>query len=634
MGIRSANCLPMFGEDPVTPGIHRKSGYGDDRLTSISSLMPAHAPRSIPAATGKPGRFSYIELLCQTRSTDDLDTRIRINLQESLIQFIKDEKKWTSLPIGEQNKLLQRLTTRSNESNPFAERISVKCQDDKGNLITRQANLLLDATRNKNLSHIFDQIINQQIALVFYEQFCFGIVEHLEKLIDLESKVVTAGEAAESASAMTMPIHPVDLQDNLLPLSPRDLELIRENGLGIMINLIPRFLRLPLNKLYYAMAGRSTDFPSMALQFYLDGYYSTKRQRPNASPELEEKIRTLFTKSFYAIIRLGGLSMEQLRLPEATRDERFQFLTVGDEDASNLMGSKILVPYQQSIKQRLEKTLELERQLRQRREVKGPAVKVELDLERVMEDIFQIYRDQEGDESETEEDFLTRTAWLPESRPKTLSDWDKQVLGQYLERVLEESYLNQISKRERRLIQRWTKMAETEFADERTYAQLEAIEMTDPHVFTHELRLRLAERHRVIMEQNREVVVEQVVKQITRMLRVGSITPEMVIRERYDSFHQDVLPYIYYFTVTNAKGETLWIESPYPLSKLAYLIERVETITREDGSPLADTPSLAIAKQLMEGLLQVEGKNSEAEEPEIEPESSPVVLTEEFSEAV
>ena len=617
MGIRPISHLLGLDDDLWTPGI----STGSAQSQRVLGELHANSPQGSIPAIGKSGRFSYLELLCQTRSLDDLDTRIRINLQESLIQFIKNEKKWTSLPIGEQNKLLQKLTTRSNESNPFAEKITVKCQDDRGNLITRQANLLLDATRNRNLSQIFDQIVNQQIALVFYEQFCFGIVEHLEKLIDLETRVVAAGEAAETT--MMVPIHPIDLQDNLLPLSPRDLELIRENGLGIMINLIPRFLRLPLNKLYYAMASRSTDFPSMALQFYLDGYFSSKRHKAPTSPELEEQIRTLFTKSFYAIVRLGGLSMEQLRQPEASRAERFEYLTLGDEDTSDLMGSQILIPYQQSIRKQLERTRELERQLRQRREVEGPAVKVELDLERVMEDIFQIYREHEGEESETEEDFLSRTAWLPEARPPKLSDWDKQVLDQYLERVLDPDSLDQISAMEQRLIQQWSEIAAKEFQDERTYAQLEAIQLTDEENFTYELLLRLAERHRLIMEQNREAVVEQVVKQITRMLRVGSLTPEMVIRERYESFHQDVLPYIYYFTVTNAEGETLWIESPYPLSKLVYLIDRVETITREDGSPLADTPSLVIAKQLMQELLRIEREHAAA-----------VLPSAEFSEAV
>lgn len=609
MGIRSINHLLVSGEQPYTPGIHSCLAW--DPITSVNILKAAVLPKGVMPAGGKTGRFSYLELLCQTRSVDDLDTRIRINLQEALIQFIKDEKKWTSLPFGEQNKLLQKLTTRSNQSNPFAERITVKCQDDNGNLITRQANLLLDATRNQNLSQIFDQIINQQIALVFYEQFCFGIVEHLEKLIDLEQRVVTAAEAA-GESNMMVPIHPVDLQDNLLPLSPKDLELIRENGLGIMVNLIPRFLRLPLNKLYYAMADRSTDFPSMALQFYLDSYFSSKRGCPHPSPEVEEQLRTLFTKSFYAIVRLGGLSMEQLRLPEARRDERFQFLTVGDEDASDLMGSTILIPYQQSIKDQLQKRRELERQLRQRREVEGPAVKVELDLERILEDIIQIYREQNGAEAEDEVAFLTQTAWLPDPRSRKLSDWDKQVLSQYLDSLLSESYLNQISEPERQLIQRWSEIAAQEYADERTYAQLESIQMTDQEIFTQELMLCLAERHRFIMEQNRELAVEQVVKQITRMLRVGSLSPEMVIKERYDSFHQDVLPYIYYFTVVNAAGETLWIESPYPLSKLAYLIERVETMTHENGSPLADGPSLAIAKKLLIELLQIERNNADA----------------------
>jgi hypothetical protein len=558
------------------------------------------------AAGSKKGRPSYLEILCQTKNIDELDTRIRINLQESLIRFIKDEKKWTSLPFCEQNKLLQKLTTRGDQNNLFAEKITVKCQDEKGNIIVRQANLLLDTTRNKNLLEIFDQVVNQNTALVFQEQFCFGLVEHIDRLIALESRLISIDES--HPESIMLPISYVDVQDDFMPLSARDLELIRDNGLGIMIQLVPKFMRLPLNKLYYAVVQKNKDFPSLALQFYLDSYFSTRVNRTEEVKEREELIRTLFTKAFYTVVRMGGLKMEHLTMPETTRDGRFLYLTNDDDDSNQLLDSNNSSPRRSTFAgliANLEKIRDKENQLRQRREIMGPAVKTELTMEKVLEDIFQICRDECQFDNPDEVTYLSRTAWLP-TKIKTLSEWEQEILENHLLNVTHPDYLKYTSPPEQALFERWSLIATTEYENEKTLSQLQALGNVSEEIFKQELKLRLADRHKEIVEQNKEFVIGQVIKQISRMLRMGSLTAAMVVRERYDSFHQEVLPYIYFFSMVNAKQEQVWIPSPYPFSKLIHLIQTVDCTNKADGSPMADTATLALAKALLEQLLLYE----------------------------
>lgn len=611
MGVRPVNRLLWLEGELCRPGIAQPADAAlESSAGALAFVVPPHSP--IPAVGKRAGRLTYLELLCQTPRIEELDTRIRINLQEALIHFIKNEKKWATLSLNEQNKLLKKVATRNNESNPFAERIMVKCQDEKGNIFTRQANLLLDTTRNRNLSVIFDSVVNQQIALIFYEQFSFGLVEHLEKLILLESKMIAADKVAGSDSVV-LPMSYIDYQEDLLPLSPRDLELIRENGLGIMAEIIPKILRLPLNKLYYAIANYSTEYPSLALQFYLDCLFSSRERQPGVTAEIEDHVRTLFAKSFYAVLRLGGLTMEQLNAPEPSRSDRFRFFTVGDEDTALLLESNGNSVQKDAIRSILKERMHLENQLRQRREIEGPSVKIELTLEQVLSDIFHVYRDEHGVDAVDELDFLAHTAWLPPKPIQLLSEWEKDTLAHYLNQILQDDVLDRISQQERELIQRWFIIVDREYGNSRTLAQLSEIGIHDRETFEHELLLRLAERHRDIVEQNKEIVVEEVTKQITRMLRVGSITPQMVVQERYDSFHQHVLPHIYYFSTTDAKGDIVWIESPYPLSKLVYLIDRVETMPPPVDAATMDSASLAIAKELMAELLEVE--LSSREEP-------------------
>lgn len=558
---------------------------------------------------------SYIEILSQTQNIDNLDVRIRINLQEALIQFIKDENKWSTLPMLEQNRLLQKLATRSQQHNLFSEVISIRCFDEKGNLITRQANLLLDTTRNQNLSKIFDQIVNQHVARAFYEQFYFGLVDHLDRLFTLEQKLMVL-EDAETDNHM-LPITYFELQEDFLPLSQKDLQLIRDNGLGIMVQLIPRFLRMPLNRLYFTISRKTRDFPSLALQFYLDYYFSALENRDEFAESRRSLIRTFFTKAFYAIVRLGGLKMSHLELPEASRDERFQYITRRDDDDTRVLeSSKALnldtaevIPVRDfaAIIKELEQLREKERQLKQRREVLGPAIKVELTLDKMLADIFQICRDECAVDIVDEADYFAKTLWIPQ-KLHPLTVWEREELSHYLDRVTDPEFVEVLPTREKEHIGYWESLAEAEATNEQTLAQLEALNYTeDIATFKAELKIRLAERHQDIVEQNKEIIIKEISKHITRMLRYGSITAEMVVRDRYDAFAENVLPYIYFFSLTNAKDEMLWIPSPYPMSKLLYLIHQVESMVS-----LADSVTLALARTLMEEILQLECKKLEA----------------------
>ncbi len=575
------------------------------------SLVTDASPRQIDALMAdKPSRVrqlhhahpssSHIEILSQTENIDELDTRIRINLQESLIQFIKDEKRWAVLPFPEQNRLLQKLTTRSKQHSLFAEKISIRCLDDKGNIITRQASLLLDTTRNHNLSSIFDQIVNQKIARAFYEQFYFGLVEHLDRLFALEQKLMVLEANHE---AQMLPITYLELQDDFLPLSQKDLELIRDNGLGIMVELIPKFLRLPLNKLFYSINQVTSDFPSLALQFYLDYYFASFPKVDDAADHRRNLIRTLFSKAFYAIVRLRGLSMTHLVLPEASRDDRFNYLTRGDEDPTAVFDRETKpaknYDYDALIRE-LQHLREKEKQLKQRREILGPAIKVELTVDKVLEDVFQECRDTESVDVVDEADYYSRTLWVPK-RINPLTEWEWAELMDYLTEITEPFYIHCLSCKERALIRRWSDIADQEMVNANTLDVLQALGDFNTEDFKIELKLRLAGQQRDIVEQNQDIVVAGVIKHITRMLRFGSITAEMVVRDRYDAFAVDVLPYIYYHNVTNARQEQIWVESPYPFSKLMYLINRVESMTS-----VADLATLSLARTLLEELLQFE----------------------------
>ncbi len=548
--------------------------------------------------------ISYIELICQTRDLEELDTRIRINLQQALIQFIKDENQWTRLPFSEQNRLLQKLTSRSKQ-NPFSEKITIKSQDNSGNLIEREAYLLLDTTRNKNLSIIFDQIVNQELSLVFREQFCFGLIEHIDHLLKMEMRMMALNDRPDSH---VLPISYFDIENNFLPLSAQDLTLIKANGLGIMIQLIPKFLRLPLNKFYYAVKERNREIPSLALHFYLDRYFATWGLERQDVQERVELIRTLFSKSFYAISRLGGLKMEHFNLPDVNRADRFMYLTTSDDEETIIMTEDPrtdAIKTYSDLRQELQRLRQKEQLTRQRREQEGPSIEVQLTYETMLDDIFTAYRHDIEKHSNSEEEFLTRTLWIP-TRLEPLTEWDRNALLQGLERVEDPEHLVQLSIEEQELIQSWATFAEQEIENPKTLAQLKVLGNEDLDYFREEVRIRFFQRYQVIVSQHETQVAQAVLEQITRMLRIGSITAEMVLQRRYEAFQTEILPYIYFYSTPNSQGETTWFKSPYPFGKLCHLIQRIEHFVDAEDKPIADAVSLALGKSLLVALLVAE----------------------------
>ncbi len=587
--------------------------YPDQLVASLSNLPPTGAVsryvrpvgsdgEGFSKAKGKP--ISYIELICQTRSLDELDTRIRINLQQALIQFIKDENQWTRLPFSEQNRLLQKLTSRSKQ-NPFSEKITIKSQDNTGNLIEREAFLLLDTTRNKNLSIIFDQIVNQELSLVFREQFCFGLIEHIDHLLKMEMRMMMLNDRPDSH---VLPISYFDIENNFLPLSAQDLNLIKTSGLGIMVQLIPKFLRLPLNKFYYAVKERNKEIPSLALHFYLDRYFATWGLERHDIQERVELIRTLFSKSFYAISRLGGLKMEHFNLPDVNRSDRFMYLTTSDDTETVIMEED---PRNDAIKtygdlrQELQRLRQKEQVTRQRREQEGPSIEVQLTYETMLDDIFTACRHEIEKHSSSEEDFLSQILWIP-TRLEPLTEWDRAALVQGLEQVEDPDHLLQLSIQEQQLIQWWTTFAEHELENPKTLTQLKVLGNEDPEYFKEEVRIRLFQRYQVIVSQHEIQVAQAVLEQVTRMFRIGSITAEMVLQRRYEGFQTEILPYIYFYIMPNSQGETGWFKSPYPFGKLCHLIKRIEHLVDADDKPISDAVSLALGKSLLIALLAAE----------------------------
>ena len=121
-----------------------------------------------------------------------------------------------------------------------------------------------------------------------------------------------------------------------------------------------------------------------------------------------------------------------------------------------------------------------------------------------------------------------------------------------------------------------------------------------------EVNLRFAELHHKIMCQNQDVIIEQISKQITRLLRSGSVKHNLFIRDRYASFYEQVLPFIYYFKTINEKGEEVWVESPYPFSKFIFLIQKLDVLCASISSQGQAAKTFQIAKDLLNELFCLE----------------------------
>lgn len=546
-------------------------------------------------------RASYLELICHAPTVAALDPRVRLNLQQALLKFVKDETKWLALPPIEQRRLLKRLANRMGQTMYFSETLTLPCPNERGELVPTQVSLLLDATRNDNLSRIFDQIVNPEIAITFHQEFCFGLLELIDGLVILEEKVLTHRNADFMEGYLLSKILS-ESDVGLLPFSLEDLETIRESRVGIQIELIPRFLRLPLNRLYHAISSHSGDFPSLTLQFYLDRFFSTPvwKQRSEASSRREDYVRFLLAKSFYAVVRSGGLTMEQMELPQARRYCWSDHLTLRD-DSSDSLDLEAIKAEQESRFKRLQERLELISQIEnqvvtQRRALSGPLTMVELTYDQILYDAVNFCHEQESLQESMEEDSETSTCvWLP---PLPIPDLppDLTDLRAYLHEITDEPYLRRLPNGERETIEAWVSRVEAATTDPSIAKQLEALGETSERL-QEDLLLLLASRHHGLVSQNVDTILSEISSHVTRMMHLGTVTPHVVVQQRYSLLEEKLLPFVYY--VADPKEDS-WLPSPYPYGTLLFAIQQTHERQGADVS---------LATQLLEELAAIEWQN-------------------------
>lgn len=571
-----------------------------------------------------------LEILSQTSSLEELDTKVRIRFQEALINFLRDPEKWLLLPRGEVDRLLRQLVSRSRSSSPFLEKVELFCRDADGHLISKQEQLDFDAYRNKNLSDLLSRIVNQEIAVVFQESFGFGLIEHLERLISMEMELKeldeddlrgkVQDERLIEAGNFTLELENIEIEDRLPPLSPQDISYLRMENLGIMVELIPKFVRMPLNKLYHVITKRSKYFPALALQFYLSNYYASRElvTLDRYTPTSQKLVRSFFTKAFYAIHRLGGLTIKELHLPEAKRFERYEYMTVDDEDPTPVI--KIVTTGVQRlvlVKEKLAKLKQNEQNIRSlKRQQYRVLMEVDLSLEKILTQLFNEYRYQLEKAQETTDQLqlLSLTLWLPQNI-EPLDPWEREIIESHLDLITSEDYRVHLPTYERELIESWPRLAEDACTRKETLAMLEALGEPDQmELFKREILVRLAQQHKAIIEQNLQYVLDQVGQQITRMLRMGTLTPSLLMKQRYKDFQLHVLPYIYYFEAMDGNQNKVWVKSPFPFCKMLNLIEILEDSSTTTAEIKGDPVDLALTRELLKEMLSVEYSNLEGGE--------------------
>ncbi len=550
---------------------------------------------------------SFLQVLYRSKQVNDLDTRARINLQQELIDFLKDPDKWLYLSRAEQRKLLYRLRPQQKMATAFTSAVKIKCFDDEGSIVTKDVILQLDANRNRNLELLFNQIINPDIASIFFEEFCFGLLELIDKLIHIQSVTL------HSLDALLTEQNQADLR-LYFPFSAQELTVVHDSGNGFEIQLIPRFLRLPLNKLFYAVKRAAPDFPSLVLQFYLDQYFLSDYwiKKYQGTEDNARVIRIFLAKAFHAIHRASGLTTEHLDLPEANHTNRFQYLTITDEDTALLFSQESsLNPAQLELRDKFKQFLaqpEPPEDTKQRRVVTGPSVKVELTLEKVLEEVFTDYSDRYQVHWKSHD--FTRPIWLPqENTLGTLSLVERQALKEHLTEVMRADYQSQLATSEVYLLHLWTEMAEKEYENEATHSQLKALGVSKYH-FSEELMLLLAKQHRTLVSQNAVDVVKGIVQHLTLMVRLGTLSLEMLIQQRYDRISSDVLPYLYHVRVPNQQGDLVWQPSPYPFGTMLYVLKVLPDLMQTETEQ-TDQTSINLARNLLQVLCNFERKQAE-----------------------
>jgi hypothetical protein len=261
------------------------------------------------------------------------------------------------------------------------------------------------------------------------------------------------------------------------------------------------------------------------------------------------------------------------------------------------------------VKRRIEKLQFNEQNARKlKRQQYRVLVEVDLTLEKVLEDFFHAYRMQfcQNPEDPDQVQWITQTLWIPDTI-SPIDPWEREAIEAHLQLLQDSTYLEQIPAAERELTEYWSQVAEESCQRQEILSMLEAVGWEDLETFKQEVLLRLAQQHKLIVAQNLQVIFDQVGRQITRMLRIGSITPSLLINERYGDFQLHVLPYIYYFGTKDTLNNDIWVRSPYPFSKLIFLIRLLEQPLFESSVDIrGDQVDLALTLELLRGLLAAE----------------------------
>ncbi len=570
------------------------------------------------------GNERLLEILSQANSLEELDVKSRLRLQESLVEFLRDKEKWSLLPRGEVEQLLKRLSPQPIQSSLFHESVEITYQTPGGESIVKPMIFDFDTVRNESLGLLLKQIVNQQIAIIFQENFCLGLIDHLQRLISMEMELKELDEQSleedyeQVAEGHTLSFSHINLEDRLPSLSPQDIYFIKRENLGIMVELIPKFVRLPLNKLYYSITHQAPGFPSLTLQFYLSQYLSTRpmSETGHYSNLSRHLLQTFFTKAFYAIHRLGGLTVRDLNLPEAKRFERFQYITINDEDATPVIRLVSTgVERLGQAKQKLEKLKQIERDIRHlKKRQYALLMEKDITLESILEDFFSHCRKRLETEEEVSDPIrrLSLSLWLPQYI-YPLAPWDRDNLEEHLQLMTTEEILSNFPQSERQLMQTWHSLAEEAIQQERTVGFLEIINYSNREDFQHEVLLRLAQQQKIIVEQNIQLILDRIGQQITRMYRLGSLTPSTLVRQRYKDLQVHVLPYIYYFETLDDQQNGVWVRSPYPFAKLIYLIRLLERPAYSSSIEIKGNPvDLSISLELLRELLEIESDQMES----------------------
>ena len=539
--------------------------------------------------------------------------RQRILLQERLIEFVLNEKNWSDLLLSEQSRLLQQLGTRDNSSNPFAHPIHFMSRDEKGNRITRKANLLLDTSRNHNLSAIFDQVAHSAFTQIIREYLDSGLLDMLARLLQFQDQVLAYGRQQTSSIGEDLQ----SLMVETFPLALEDLRLIQSHGLGLALPVIPYCLRTPLNTIYQVIHEQAHTLPSLAFQFHL-GLVFPKRDRQGIWPLMLGFVG----KAFYTVVRMQGLTSEQLHMPEVNWLDRLDYFTLDDESERGAWAAsegELLMagPALQILRGELERLKRESTQIKQRREIQGPAVKTELTLEQVLKDIFREHQSRIAQQlGEDETEFLSATLWLP-SEITLFSPWEEADLDDYLH--WSQSLIPDLPTEEADLIDYWTQWGIKESQDPRTQSQLKALDLSDPNLFIRTIERLMAHRHRCLLQQNVDLIIQGACKQVTRLVLNGTLEARSLVRDRLNTFEQEVMPYLFYYETELAAGEKVWIPSPYVHSKLYYAIDRIEEYLAAEEKPPIEKPILAKGQEMLEELGSIlrEMEGSAAVDPDL-----------------